>query len=275
MLAARWTGLVESLVFFAPSTAAFTTPDGIEDVEIPARGGGSLHGWWLPPEGDTRGTVLFLHGNAGNLPDHLAFVDRLPAAGFGVLMVDYRGFGRSSPRALVSRESLLADARASLQYMFEDRGVDPQRLGILGHSMGAVMAINLAAESPPTTPVAAVAPFTSFPGVASDHGSVLGLVLIRGGRSAASAVRSFGDRPLLLLHGVEDRIVRAVHSERIAKRAAAAGVRVETRIIERADHVSVFDPPADGQRVVIEFFRTHLAPGASAPGAAAVPGPPQ
>lgn len=256
--ALRVSRVVESLAFYAPSRAAFGTPEGIEDVQIPSRRGGSLHGWWVPAAdgAQRRGTVLFCHGNAGNLPDHIAFVRGLPEAGFDVLLFDYAGFGRSPRPRRIHRDSLLRDAEDAYRYLVETRGIDPQALFLHGHSMGGVTAIRLAAlEGVSVARIAAVAPFASFPRVAADHAGPIGWLLIDGRGAAERAVEALDpSEHLLLIHGDADRIVPSYHSERLADAASKADVECTTRIIPDADHVDVFDPPHDANRTVIEHF---------------------
>ena len=91
-------GCIERM-FFYPDSATYTTPAQLgvraEDVQIVTADGSRLHGWFLPAVGNAKGTVLHLHGNAANVSNHLPLVSWLPARGYNVLMVDYRGFGRS------------------------------------------------------------------------------------------------------------------------------------------------------------------------------------
>ncbi|MGP1272651.1 MAG: alpha/beta hydrolase [Phycisphaerales bacterium] len=246
--------VIESAAFFAPSRAAFGTPVDIDDLTLPGPNDSELHAWRLRALTDApRGLVLFLHGNAGNLPDHLFFVDRLPRMGYEVVIVDYRGFGRSSDLTRVHRETLMADARAAAEAL---EAMHPDRpLLLIGHSMGGVMAMNLAAEHPGRfAAVAAVAPFASFPRVAGDFAGVLGPMLIRGGLAAEDAAERLATTRLLLVHGDADQIVRPYHSERIHQRAVAAGVDVRLVVLPGADHVDLFDPPHDAQRLIAEFF---------------------
>ncbi|MGB2817517.1 MAG: alpha/beta hydrolase, partial [Burkholderiaceae bacterium] len=91
-------GCVERF-FFDQDAVTYTVPEqfGVRahDVEIRSADGTRLHGWFLPASGEPKGTVLHLHGNAANVSNHLPLVAWLPARGYNVLMLDYRGFGRS------------------------------------------------------------------------------------------------------------------------------------------------------------------------------------
>jgi uncharacterized protein len=87
-----FSGLASSVErqFFYPDRTVYSLPAQFglvfEDVWIPGPAGGALHGWWIPAQGTqgapVLGTVLHLHGNAGNISAHLPLVAWLPAAGF-------------------------------------------------------------------------------------------------------------------------------------------------------------------------------------------------
>lgn len=240
----RLSHVVESATFYVPSREPFSTPAVARDVTISTAGRAKIHGWWLEaaPDTEARGTILFCHGNAGRLPDHLAFVERMPSLGYDVLMFDYRGYGRSSRVAQLNRYSLLRDARSVHDYLLET-GADPDLpVVLLGHSMGAAIGVGLAAERPQAFDgVVLVAPFSSFPRVASDFAGPLGWLLIPRGLSPEQEAAKVGDTPLLLIHGDQDRVVRPYHSRRIADRATAADVPTRVIELQGATHVSVFD----------------------------------
>ena len=79
--------LVEPRVFYFPDRAPFGTPRGVIDVTFDS-GGLTLHGWLLPAhdDGTPAPTVLFAHGNAGRIPDHVDFVSFLPAVGLNLFV---------------------------------------------------------------------------------------------------------------------------------------------------------------------------------------------
>ncbi len=88
--------------------------------------------------------VLFCPGNSGNLSSHLPYVEILHRAGLDVLAFDYSGFGRSSGPPRLG--NLLEDARAALEFLLADGG--PAPVGVFGVSLGAGVAIELAARRP-------------------------------------------------------------------------------------------------------------------------------
>ena len=116
------------------------------DVFFRSEDGVMLHGWFLPAQGTPHGTVLFLHGNAQNISEHLASVYWLPPRGYNVFLFDYRGYGVSDGSPTLA--GVHADARAALAKVFNMEDVDPGRVVVLGQSLGAAIAITALADSP-------------------------------------------------------------------------------------------------------------------------------
>lgn len=140
-LAARFTGFAENQTFYVPSTLPFTTPDGVEDVTFTTADGLTLHAWYLQPTGRAptdppAPAVLFCHGNAGRLPNHLPFTQFLKHRGIGVFLFDYRSYGRSD-QGWLSRENLVLDVEAALAKLKSRPDVDPARLACTASASAA------------------------------------------------------------------------------------------------------------------------------------------
>ncbi|MDP8237204.1 MAG: alpha/beta hydrolase [Candidatus Erginobacter occultus] len=112
-----------------------------EDVFLNPGDGVRIHGWWVPAEAD-RGTVLFCHGNAGNISHRLESIAVFHRLGLNVLIFDYRGFGRSEGSP--DEEGTYLDAEAAYRHLREEKGIDPERIVIFGRSLGGAVAIELA-----------------------------------------------------------------------------------------------------------------------------------
>ncbi|MEN0020231.1 MAG: alpha/beta fold hydrolase [Planctomycetota bacterium] len=253
------TGCSERL-FFYPDRGEFETPDNAEDVYFENADGLTLHGWWIPPRGATPGervpAVLHTHGNAFNIARHIELCEFLSNAGIGVFLFDYRSYGRSE-RGKLNRESVVADADAALDTLLARDDVDPDRVGMYGLSLGGAVALTLSPDRPELKAVAAVAPFSSWQDVASDHVPWIASLLIHDGTDPIEKIVDLGDRPLLLVHGEADSVVRPYHTERIEAAAREAGIDVERKTFPDLTHV---DPAvvANGRAVITEFFVEHL-----------------
>jgi pimeloyl-ACP methyl ester carboxylesterase len=198
--------LLNSRLYF-PSRAIIDTPDraGLEyrDLGIGTDDGERLHGWWIGAQTDSLGHLLLCHGNAGNVGDRVLHAAALTAAGFDVLLFDYRGYGRSSGRP--SEEGTYRDARAALTCLVGQPGVDPARVFYLGESLGGSVALDLALERPP----AGLVLLSAFSGVRELgrlHYPFVPTVLVP---DAYPSLRRIHDlhAPLLVLHGDRDEIV--------------------------------------------------------------------
>src|SRR5215211_1349061 len=135
--------VLHSLLYF-PSRALVETPEraGLDyrDVELATEDGERLHGWWIAGRPVSLGHLLLCHGNAGNVGDRVLHAALLTAAGFDVLLFDYRGYGRSSGRP--SEAGTYRDARAALACLLEQAGVDPRCVFYLGESLGGAVALD-------------------------------------------------------------------------------------------------------------------------------------
>ncbi len=110
------------------------------------------------PNAAARHTIFYFHGNAEDLGDDFPQLRDFHAAGFAVLAFDYRGYGRSGGKA--SEANVYADTRAVLAYAREKLGVTPERMVVVGRSVGSGPAVELAAHEP-VAGLVLISPFTS------------------------------------------------------------------------------------------------------------------
>ena len=224
-------GCIERM-FFYPDSATYTTPAQLgvraEDVRIVTADGSRLHGWFLPAVGNAKGTVLHLHGNAANVSNHLPLVSWLPARGYNVLMVDYRGFGRSEGKP--SLDGVVDDAAAALAYLRTRPDVDATRLIVFGQSIGGSTALRLLARDARGVRLGVIdSAFASYRGIARDAtagGPLAPIAALTVGvlpgpdKDPITALKSIRV-PLIFVHGARDTIIAAVNSEKL--HAAASG----------------------------------------------------
>jgi fermentation-respiration switch protein FrsA (DUF1100 family) len=152
--------------------AARRAPFPIEEVTFTTDDGVALVSWYLHAE-RPRATVLFFHGNAGNLTDRLPQIVSLGEIGADVLIVGYRGYGRS--QGTPSEAGVYRDGEAAYRYLVEQRGVPATRLVIFGESLGSGPAIELASRHP----CAGLVVQSGFTSIADMAARVLPLVPVR------------------------------------------------------------------------------------------------
>jgi hypothetical protein len=135
-----------SLVYFPLRELDFT-PAALdldyEEVELATADGERLHGWWVERRA-ARGALLFLHGNGGNISHRLESIRLFHDLGLSVLIIDYRGYGRSTGRP--GEIGTYRDAEAAWDHLTRARGVDPRRIILYGESLGGAVATWLAAR---------------------------------------------------------------------------------------------------------------------------------
>lgn len=193
--------LFQRSLIYLPSQEVPPVPAGVEGVTFDTDDGLTLDAWFLRAE-EPRGAVIVFNGNAGNRSARLPLGRALADAGYAVLLTDYRGYGGNpgSP----SEEGLAADARAAHAFMIGRVG--SHRLFYFGESLGAGVALGLAAETPPEGLILR-SPFTSLPDVAAVHYRFLpGSLLLKDRYPNLERIDEL-DLPVLVIAGNDDEIV--------------------------------------------------------------------
>lgn len=136
-------------VVFTPNRKIVITPDEVnlpyDDVYIEIDKGERINGWYFPVNDSAR-TVLFCHGNAGNISHRLETVEMFTKLGVNVFLFDYRGYGLSD--GFPTEENVYADAEVAYHWLCGEKSVAPERIIIFGRSLGGAVAIELASRVP-------------------------------------------------------------------------------------------------------------------------------
>ncbi len=219
--------LQAKLVYF-PDSEYWTTPDEIglayEDLTLTTEDGVSIAAWYVPRD-EPKGTVLFSHGNAGNIADRVETLRSFHHLGYNVLIFDYRGYGHSSGKP--SEKGTYCDAEAAWCYLVETRGEPPGRIVLFGRSLGGAVAIELATRHTPGALVLE-ATFTSLVDVGKVHYPFLPIRWLCTYRYA-SIEKVAGLRcPKLFLHGTDDELVPIENGRRLFEAAAAPKEFIQT-----------------------------------------------
>lgn len=138
---------LERTSLFYPTKPFLATPEdyqlSFEDVYIATAKDIKVHGWFVNAP-QAKSTLLFFHGNAGNIGDRLGKILFFHKLGLNVLIIDYRGYGKSEGKP--TEEGMYQDALATYSYLIEDRGINPQNIVIYGASLGGTAAVDLASQ---------------------------------------------------------------------------------------------------------------------------------
>lgn len=219
ILAAAYGGLALALYFFQSQLVFYpgtgremtATPAQIglpyEDIHLKTSDDISLHGWYVPAT-QPRGTVLFLHGNAGNISHRLDSVQMFHRLGYSTLIFDYRGYGSSG--GTPTEQGTYLDAEAAWHHLAERRHIPSCRIVLFGESMGGAVAAHLAVHQKPAALVIASG-FTSVPDLAHHIYPYLPVRwLARIHYDTREYLRTV-TAPVLIAHSPEDEIVPFEH----------------------------------------------------------------
>lgn len=235
-----------------------------EEMSLVTEDGVRLHAWWFPAagEGPARGAAVFFHGNAGHVGYRGEVGARLSRLGLDVLLPDYRGYGLSEGSP--SESGLRRDAEAAYRRVLERSGQPPERLLVVGNSLGSAVAAWLAGRRP-VGAVALVGPFTEAASVGRRAYPFLpGWVFEwEGNRFETAAPLAELEAPLLVVAGTRDRVVAPEESRAVYE--AAAGPK-RWLLLEGADHADALGHPLLW-RELATFTERHLGGGAPASGA--------
>jgi fermentation-respiration switch protein FrsA (DUF1100 family) len=252
-------------LLFQPSSRLLATPDDAgmpyETVHLDTEDGETLHGWWIPARNvsretssDTSGTntLLFFHGNAGNISGRLESVRQFHRLGLNVLIVDYRGYGQSTGSP--TEEGIYRDAEACWRYLVETKRIAPQEVVVFGRSMGGGPATWLAAREKPGA-VILESVFTNVPDVGAHHYSFLPVRALATNQFDNESRVAEIDAPKLVIHSRQDQVVPFELGRRVYEAAAEPKQFLEID----GGHNDGFLVSADRYlRTIDDFLSTHL-----------------
>ena len=272
----------EPQMIYYPAREIELTPDkaGLqyEDVWLTTADGVRINGWFVPavaarPSTDSgrqlrsdepdataypalhrsaatttnQFTILFLHGNAGNISHRQEKLAILHELGAAVFILDYRGYGRSD--GTPNEQGTYADARAAYEYLTKQRGLDPKHIILYGESLGSAVAVQLATEMPVGGVILEEA-FTSVGDVGQKMFPFLPVRwVVRNKYDSLSKIARI-NAPLLLLHSRNDEIFPYHHAERLL-----AASREPKRLVEmRGNHNDAFAVSAETYQQALRDF---------------------
>jgi fermentation-respiration switch protein FrsA (DUF1100 family) len=214
--------------------AAVGLAEQMREVAITTRDGLTLASWWAPPVRPDRRVIVYLHGNAGHRGGRADRIRDYLAAGYGVLLVGYRGYGGNPGRP--TEAGLYEDARANLAFLAKER-VRPEQTVLLGESLGTAVAIQMATEIP-ILALVLEAPLASVLHSARARYPLFAFDFLV--RDKFASIHKIGKVkvPLLLIHGEKDRTT-AVRFGRMLYNAANEPKRAH--FIAEAGHTDLKD----------------------------------
>jgi pimeloyl-ACP methyl ester carboxylesterase len=231
------------LIYFPDTTAVPSAAEVIEggrDVTLRTSDGLTLTAWFVPPASEdpdetatpstaTRMAVLVAPGNGGNRAGRVGLAQELSRRGFGVLLMDYRGYGGNPGNP--SEDGIAKDAMAAAVAL-EELGYPPERTIYFGESLGGGVVSALQARRPPAGMVLR-SPFTDLAEVGSHHYPWLPVRLVLKDRFPVVDRLRSSDVPVTVIYGDRDSVVPTQLSARVADEARSLVDRV---VVPGADH---------------------------------------
>ncbi len=187
----------------------------IQDVHFHTDDDVRLHGWWVP-RSDTSRTILWFHGNAGNLSHRYQDLLNFHNIGCQVLIIDYRGYGKSDGSP--SEQGLYRDGLAAYSFLVEQKEIPKDQIVLLGRSLGAAVATKVANRRE-IDRLLLVSPFTNVRDMVPHVLPIPGLhYLISSEFNSLDRIRDI-HVPLLIIHGTDDEIVPIELGRKLFERA--------------------------------------------------------
>ncbi|HYN38941.1 MAG TPA: alpha/beta hydrolase, partial [Rhodospirillales bacterium] len=203
-------------------------------------------------------------GNAQNISTHLGSVAWLPAEGYNIFLIDYRGYGASDGEP--DLDGVHRDSEAAIAETFRLEGVDPQRVAVFGQSLGGSLAIEALARSPERPQVRGLIIEGAFAGYRRIAQDVLARTWLTwpvqvplawtfaNRHNPEQAIAALSPMPVLIIHGEADTLIGADHARGLY---AAAGEPKALWLVAGAPHIAALRTPE--MRAGLTAWLTHCA----------------
>jgi uncharacterized protein len=209
---AKYVYYPDKIVSLTPEMAGMT----YEDVNLHTADGETIHGWYVPAS-PSKLTLLFCHGNAGNIGHRIVTLQLFHELGLNVYIFDYRGYGRSSGQPTEAGTYL--DAGAAWDYLVEGRHVAPTNIVVFGESLGGAVAAWVAGQKRPGALILE-STFTSMPDMAACVYPFLPVRWLCRFRYEALTCLKNVRCPVLVAHSPDDETVPFAQGQRLFAAAA-------------------------------------------------------
>jgi len=215
-------------------------------ITLDTQGGLVLNSWYKPAKTD-QPTILYLHGNAGHIGGRIKLARQFMDAGFGLLLLEYRGYGGNKGRP--SEKGLYEDGRAGMRFLHQ-QGIESKQIVLYGESLGSGVATKLAVENS-ICGVILQSPYTSLSDLARFHYPWLWF----NPWDSFDSINRIQEihAPLLILHGLKDDVVPYSQGQLLFQKASKPK-KMLSFILE--DHHTMWNAP-NFSKNIIDFIDVH------------------
>jgi fermentation-respiration switch protein FrsA (DUF1100 family) len=250
---------------FFPAKGYLRTPEhlGIQYQQIShqTEDGVTLQSWYLKAQHKPQGIIYFLHGNAENISTHIGSVHWLPAAGYDVFMLDYRGFGKSDGLAKIPL--VFSDLNSGFQWV---QSHNPNQLPvyIIAQSLGASLAVPFAANPEIRSKISGIAIDAAFANYAdvtrhafSKHWLTWLLQYpaawwISNPYNPIDFIEQISPVPILIFHSEQDAVIPFHNADLLYKKAAEP----KYFFMSKGPHIATFNQSSARDRL-LKFMRAN------------------
>ncbi|MDR3320964.1 MAG: alpha/beta hydrolase [Synergistaceae bacterium] len=221
-----------------------------EDVMLSTPDDVRINGWFIPAK-NARGTLLFFHGNAGNISNRLDSIEIFHYLGLSVFIIDYRGYGKSEGSRSIPGVTL--DALTAWRWLTDEKGVPAGEIVVFGRSIGGAVAMELMRRVEPRALILE-STFCSLPDmVRVSYLAPLARFVIGDVWNSAEAASRL-TVPVLSIHSPDDAIV----PYRLGKRLYDAAPSPKTFVEIHGGHNGGFLESIDIYRPALDKFLTEI-----------------
>ncbi|MBI4698252.1 MAG: alpha/beta hydrolase [Nitrospirae bacterium] len=210
---------LEKRSLYYPLREIETTPDAIkldyEDITLTTKDGVQISGWFIPAQ-NPRATLLFCHGNAGNISHRIEKIQMFNALGLNVLIFDYRGYGTS--KGSPSENGLYLDAETMYENLLHKKNAPPGQIIIYGESLGGAVAIDLAGRRE-SAGVIIEDSFTSAPDMGKKVFPFIPAFIYQSRYDSLQKIKNIKGRKLIF-HSIDDEIIPFEHGRKLFEAAS-------------------------------------------------------
>lgn len=217
--------------------------EDMESITLLTDDGLNLSAWYKPAT-QNLATIVYFHGNAGHIGYRVPLVRPYLNEGYGVMLVEYRGYGGNPGKP--TEQGLYKDARAAIEYLLSHQ-VKPNQMVLYGESLGTSVAIQMATEYPIRALVLRSS-YSSLTDVAAHHYKYLPVRWLLKDRYESIKLISTIHAPLLIIHGEQDKIIPIQFGKKLF---SAANEPKQSVFLPRARHNQM----PDFSNAVIEFIK--------------------
>jgi hypothetical protein len=218
-----------------PARGSGTAPElsGTTLEKLRGKDGRTVHALYARARADAP-TIVHFHGNGEELADMTDFIALFRARGFGVLAVEYPGYGLSKPGD-PNESAIYEDAEVALRHLIENEGVSPANVVLSGQSLGSGVAVEMAKRGYGAR-IVLLSPFTSIVDVANIYFPILpNRLLVRDVFDNEKKAPGIG-KPVLVAHGTDDEVIPFA----LGRKLAGLFPNVRFFPLERGRHNDLF-----------------------------------